>query len=507
MGSQAELSGPDLGVGVADGDVKEGRPLLGHAQGEAIVVVREGGRLHALGATCSHYGGPLAEGLVAEGAIHCPWHHACFDLATGRAHGPALAAIACYDVETRDGRIRVGPRREPARATLEGPARVVIVGGGAAGVACAEELRTRGHRGSITLVSGEGSDPVDRPNLSKDYLAGAAPEEWVFLRSQAALAEHDISLVRERVTGIDRGAHTLRTDAGRELGWDALLLATGAEPRRLDLPGAQLPHVHTLRSLADSKAIIEAAGQDRSAVIIGSSFIGLEVAASLVTRGVKVTVVSPDQVPLAKVLGEQVGSFIQGLHTARGVTFRLGRRPARISASEVILDDGTQLPATLVVMGVGVVPRLELATAAGLDVDRGVMVDSELRAAPGIWAAGDIARFTWGGARVRIEHWQVAVRQGQAAARSMLGLGASRDVPFFWSAHHYVTFGYVGHAEGFAAAEIHGSLEARDAHVVYRDGGGKICAVLTLGRDQLGHELEAAMVRDDVAALERLVAG
>jgi pyruvate/2-oxoglutarate dehydrogenase complex dihydrolipoamide dehydrogenase (E3) component len=155
-------------------------------------------------------------------------------------------------------------------------------------------------------------------------------------------------------------------------------------------------------------------------------------------------------------------------------------------------------------MGAGVRPRLELAAAAGLAVDRGIVVDAELRAAPGVWAAGDVARYPWDGGMVRIEHWQVAVRQGQAVARSMLGRGAARDVPFFWSQHHDVTLGYVGHAERFDRAEVHGALAARDAHVVYREGG-RCRAVATIGRDRLALDIEAAMEQDDPAAVERLV--
>jgi NADPH-dependent 2,4-dienoyl-CoA reductase/sulfur reductase-like enzyme len=351
------------------------------------------------------------------------------------------------------------------------------------------------------MVTGEGSDPVDRPNLSKDYLAGAAPEEWVYLRTGDALAANEVTVVREAATAIDVARKVVM--AGREIAYDALLIATGAEPVRLPLPGADLPHVHVLRTLADSRAIAAGGGP---AVIIGASFIGLEVAASLRARGIDVTVVGPEAVPLARVLGDEVGAFVQRVHEAKGVTFRLGRKPASISADAVTLDDGSVLPAKQVVMGVGVRPRLELAQKAALSIDRGVLVDEELRAAPGIWAAGDIARFPFGGERVRVEHWQVAVRHGQAAARSMLGKPRVRDVPFFWSQHHDVTFGYTGHAEKIDRVEVHGSLDARDAHVVYREGGA-IKAVVTLGRDKLGLEVEAAMERGDTAALERITAG
>jgi NADPH-dependent 2,4-dienoyl-CoA reductase/sulfur reductase-like enzyme/nitrite reductase/ring-hydroxylating ferredoxin subunit len=505
MGGTTELTGPDLEAGIADADVREGTPVLGHARGEAIVLVRDRGTVHALGATCTHYGGPLAEGIVAGGTIRCPWHHACFELATGAPHGPALAPIACYDVALVDGKLRVGAQREVVPAPVLSPASVVIVGAGAAGVACAEALRAEGHKGMITLVAGEGSDPVDRPNLSKDYLAGSAPEEWVYLRTKDQLAERAIDFVQDPATAIDTKEKTVTLRSGRELSYDSLLLATGAEPIRLPLPGADLPHVHTLRTLADSKAIAQQAGNG-PAVVIGASFIGLEAAASLRARGVEVTVVGPESVPLARVLGDTVGAFVKKVHEGKGVVFELGRKPASITPDGVVLDDGRTLPAKLVVMGVGVKPRLDLATAAGLRVDKGVVVDAQLRAAPGVWAAGDIARYPWYGDLVRIEHWQVAVRHGQAAARSMLGRTARTDVPFFWSQHHDVTLGYVGHAEAFDRAEVHGDLDARDAHVVYRQGAA-IKAVVTIGRDKLALEVEAAMERGDVAALAGMTAG
>ncbi|MBZ0232476.1 MAG: Rieske 2Fe-2S domain-containing protein, partial [Deltaproteobacteria bacterium] len=195
MGQASELSGPDLERGIPEADLREDVPFLGHAGGEAIVLVRTGGQIHALGATCTHYGGPLVEGRVFGGALHCPWHHACFDLASGRAHGPALSAVPCWDVALEGGTIRVGARRNVEPPEAAGPSSVVIVGGGAAGVACAEALRAEGYRGPVTIVNGEGSDPVDRPNLSKDYLAGSAPEEWAYLRTSEALRASGVEVV------------------------------------------------------------------------------------------------------------------------------------------------------------------------------------------------------------------------------------------------------------------------------------------------------------------------
>lgn len=508
MGEQAPLGGPDLKQGVDATSVIEGVPFLGHADNEAVVLVRAGDTVHAVGASCSHYGGPLAEGRVFDGAIHCPWHHACFDLATGRAHGPALSAIACYDVALEGGRIRVGAKRAAAATTHDARA-VVIIGGGTAGLACAEALRAEGHRGAITIASSEGSDPVDRPNLSKDILAGTAPAEWAFLRSADALAEKNITFVREAATSIDREAHTVMLSGGGKLPYEALVLATGAEPIRLPIEGAGLPHVHTLRTLADCNSIGGSATKGARAVVIGASFIGLEAAASLRTRGMEVTVVAPESMPLARVLGDEVGAFVRSLHEAKGVVFRLGRKPAKITRDAVELDDGTSVPASLVVMGVGVRPRLDLAIAAGLTVDKGVVVDAELRAAPDVWAAGDIARYPWNGSSVRIEHFQVAVRHGQAVAFSILGRGGvarseSHDVPFFWSQHYDTTINYVGHSEQFETPEVFGNLEKRDAHVVYREKGA-IAAVVTIGRDQLALDVEAAMQMRDRAKLDALV--
>jgi NADPH-dependent 2,4-dienoyl-CoA reductase/sulfur reductase-like enzyme len=354
------------------------------------------------------------------------------------------------------------------------------------------------------MLSNDSAAPVDRPNLSKDYLGGSAPEDWVPLRGSDWYADNNVTLeLGSEVTALDPKAKTVTLGSGASLPYDKLLLATGAEPVKLPVPGADLPHVHVLRTLDDSRAIA-AAGAGKRAVIIGASFIGLEAAAALRARGADVTVVAPEAVPLARVLGDEVGAFIRRVHEGKGVQFRLGRKPASISADAVTLDDGTSLPADVVVMGVGVRPRLALAEAAGLTIDRGVVVDQELRAAPRVWACGDIARYPLRGDHVRIEHWQVAVRQGQAVARAILGRAPRRDVPFFWSAHHDVTIGYVGHAEAFDRAEVHGDLDARDAHVVYRHQG-RVKAVATINRDALSLEVEAAMEREDFAALDAIV--
>jgi NADPH-dependent 2,4-dienoyl-CoA reductase/sulfur reductase-like enzyme len=386
----------------------------------------------------------------------------------------------------------------------------VIVGAGPAGTACAELLRRLSYEGPVTLIADEQPGPVDRPNLSKDYLAGSAPEEWLPLRDATFFAEQRIELVLgDAAARIEPERRKLVLNSGRELEYGALLLATGAEPRRLEIPGADSDHVLVLRSLADSRRIIERAKSGARVVVLGSSFIGLEVAASLRARQVDVTVVSPDRVPLGRVLGDKLGAFVRAKHTEKGVKFALGRKPARIEASGVQLDDGSTLEADFVVQGVGVRPRTELAEAAGLKVERGIVTDEQLRTSdPQIYAAGDVASYpdVWSGARVRIEHFAVAERQGQAVARTLLGQGSPfHDVPFFWSAHYDTTLTYVGHAESWDRILERGDLEQGKYAAAY-EKSGKILAVTCLGEDTLSLQIEAAMEAGDAAEVARLFA-
>ncbi|HEX6017531.1 MAG TPA: FAD-dependent oxidoreductase, partial [Burkholderiaceae bacterium] len=353
--------------------------------------------------------------------------------------------------------------------------------------AAAEMLRREHFEGGITLLSADDSLPCDRPNLSKNYLAGSAPEEWIPLRPAEFYRDQRIELkLGARVAAIDPAARQVVLADGSRHGWDALLLATGADPIRLDLPGATLPHVHLLRTLADSRALVAAARPGTRAVVVGSSFIGLEVAASLRARDVAVQVVSLDAVPMIRVLGDEVGGFVRRLHEQHGVVFHLGTAPARIDERNVTLRNGTTIAADFVVIGVGVRPALALAEAAGLAIDRGVSVDEYLQTSvPGIYAAGDIARWPdrASGQRIRVEHWVVAQRQGQTAARNMLGARERFDaVPFFWTEQYDFVLAYTGHAERFDRVEIDGNLEARDCTVGYLAGGRRL-AVATIGRD------------------------
>jgi NADPH-dependent 2,4-dienoyl-CoA reductase/sulfur reductase-like enzyme/nitrite reductase/ring-hydroxylating ferredoxin subunit len=491
--AESAPAGPDLTLGVPAGSLADGALVAGHVGAEAVLLARRGDEFFAVGATCSHYHAPLAEGLVVGDTVRCPWHHACFSLRTGEAvHAPAFSPLACWPTEVRSGAVFV---REPAasRAPVRvapasgAPARIVIVGGGAAGFAAAEMLRRQGYGGSLLMLSDDAAAPVDRPNLSKDYLAGTAPEDWLPLREAGYYRDEGIDLrLRTAVTGIDVAAREVELDDGSRLGYDRLLLATGAEALRLDIPGMDLPHVHTLRTLADCRAIVAQAQSARRAVVMGASFIGLEVAAALRARQVEVHVVAPDALPMARVLGPQLGQFVRQLHEDHGVVFHLQQRATAIDARQVVLDGGGTIAADLVVVGVGVRPRLDLASRAGLAIDRGVVVDAMLQTSvPGIYAAGDIARWPdpRSGMPIRVEHWVVAQRQGQTAALNMLGGQVSFDaVPFFWSQHYDVPVNYVGHAESWDEIALDGDIAGRDCLLRFKRQG-RVLAVASIYRD------------------------
>jgi len=520
MSGQAELSGPDLEKdGIPATDLVEGKAVLGHALGEAALLVRRGADVRAIGASCTHYGGSLAEGIVVGDEVRCPLHHACFDLRTGAAiAAPALNPVACYQVSQRDGRVFITGKREPMvslvslRKPATAPASVVVVGAGAAGGCAVETLRAEGYEGPVTLVGRDESVPYDRPNLSKDYLAGQAPEEWIPLRDRDFYAGKRIDLrLGQEVVSIDTAARTLALKGGGTLSYGALVLATGASPSKPPIPGVDDPRVHLLRTLADSRAIIAGVtGGARKVVVVGASFIGLEVAAALRTRGLEVDVVAPEERPLERVLGAAVGDFIRALHESHGVRFHLGDKPARIDDGEVVLASGGRLPFDRVVLGVGVRPEVKLAEQAGLSIDDGIVVDELLEtSAPGVFACGDVATYPdrAAGKRLRVEHWVHAQRQGQVAAQNVLGARrAYAYPPFFWSQHYDVRIAYVGRGDKESAIQLIGDPAARDCAVIFREGS-VVRAVATIGRDVLSLEVEDALERGDAKRIERLIAG
>ena len=500
--AKKELEGPDLGAGIKSSELADGAMLLGHVDGEPVLLARRGSEVFAVGAVCTHYSGPLAEGLLVDDTVRCPWHHACFSLRTGEpVRAPALNPVDCYRVEQGGGSIHVRGKLDRVRppSPSGAPASIVIVGGGAAGNSAAQTLRREGYAGRITLLSADASPPCDRPNLSKNFLAGSADEAYNMLQPNGFYTEHDIDLrLDAQVTVIDVEHRRVELADGSHHSYDSLLLATGAEPIRLDIPGADLPHVHYLRTLADCHALLAKALKSRRAVVIGASFIGLEVAASLRARGLEVQVVGRESTLMEKVLGAPVGKFLRKLHEDHGVVFHLGATVSAIEAHGVTLADGGKIAADLVVVGIGVRPATALAEQAGLAMDRGVVVNEYLETSvPGIFAAGDIARWPdpLGGKPLRVEHWVVAERLGQVAARNMLGRRERfDDVPFFWTEQYDFGLAYVGHAEHFDDIAIDGDLEARDCTITYREGGRKL-AVAVVHRDLEGLRQEREFER------------
>jgi NADPH-dependent 2,4-dienoyl-CoA reductase/sulfur reductase-like enzyme/nitrite reductase/ring-hydroxylating ferredoxin subunit len=498
MGGQIALTGADFEKGIPE--LAEGAMVQGHFQGQAVVAARVGGEVFVVAAACSHWGENLADGVVIGDTIRCGGHHACFSLRTGEAlKAPALASVRTFCVEQRgSAHVVVAP--------MEPPKSVVIVGAGAAGAAAADMLRRHGYGGKVTMISADTDLPCDRPNVSKDYLAGNAPEEWLFLRDRAGWESAGVELMLgARVDAIDRAAKTVKA-GGKTIEYGALLLAPGADPLRLPIPGGE--RAFLIRTVGDARAVVAALPNAKRAVVIGSSFIGLEAAASLKARGLEVHVVGPEKVPLERVVGGPVGGAVQALLEKNGIVFHLGRKPASMDASSVTLDDSTKLAAELVVMGVGVRPSLSLAEAAGLTVDRGVVVDAQMRTSdPSIWAAGDIARYpdVRSGEKLRIEHWVVAQRQGQTAARAMIGHSVKFDsVPFFWTTLFGVSLRYVGHAEAWDKMDVSGDPARHDCAVAYRKGG-KTLAVTLLGRYRDALLAEDALARQDEAMLAKMV--
>jgi NADPH-dependent 2,4-dienoyl-CoA reductase/sulfur reductase-like enzyme/nitrite reductase/ring-hydroxylating ferredoxin subunit len=501
---------PDFSKGFSVDRVPEGGIVQGKVGKQDALLVRRGEELFAIGPTCTHYSGPLAEGLVDGDEIRCPWHHACFDLRTGEAlRAPAFDPIPCWKVE-REGkkvfaREKLAPP-EPSKAhpasEQEPPASVVIVGGGAAGFAAAEMLRRLGYAGTLTMISADESGPVDRPNLSKDYLAGKASEDWIPLRPPEFYKEQKIDLVlKTRVSAIDVKAKFVRTESGTDYKYGALLLATGAAPVKLSTPGASEGQVLYLRTYADSQAIIEKAKKAKRVVVVGGSFIALEAAASLRERKIQVHVIAPDKVPLEKVFGTPVGKFVQGLHQSHRVKMHLGEKVARVNGKEVELSGGDKIKAVdFLVAGVGVNPSIDLAEKAGLKVDQGVLVDEYLRTSdPHIFAAGDIARWpdVHTGEPTRIEHWVVAECQGQTAAKNILGYKERfAAAPFFWTEQYGVSIRYVGHAEKWDTTKVSGKLKAKDCSVTYKRDG-KTLAVATINRDRESLKAQVSIERGE----------
>ena len=499
MAEAAGASGPDFSHGIALREIPAEGTIAGRVGDDPVLLSRLGGELFAIGGSCTHYGGNLAEGLARGTTVRCPLHHACFDLRTGAVlRAPALDPVDRWAVEVEGDRAFVSRKVEQERASPGAAGadigKIVIVGGGAAGLACAHELRRLGFDGRVTILSADADPPCDRPNLSKDYLAGKAPEEWLWLRPEDWYSDKDIHLsLSTEATRIDSERREVHASSGEVLPFDRLLIATGGEPNRLVNPGFDSANVFTLRSVADARAIAEHAHKGARAVIIGASFIGLEAAAALRQREVEIDIVSVEELPLEHVFGAELGRHIQQLHETNGVHFHLSSVVEGFDGRAVQLKGGKSIEADFVVVGIGVRPRTGLAESAGAAVDHGVVVDSFLETSvPGIFAAGDIASYPGpvSGERTRIEHFVVAERQGEVAAANMLGQRKPFDsAPFFWTEQYGVPIRYVGRASGWDAVTCEGDFESRSLVARYFVAG-RHCATATIGRDDANLEDE-----------------
>jgi 3-phenylpropionate/trans-cinnamate dioxygenase ferredoxin reductase subunit len=347
----------------------------------------------------------------------------------------------------------------------------VIVGASLAGAKAAETLRSEGFDGRIVLVGAESERPYERPPLSKDYLRGESERDAAYVHEAGYYEQQNIELrLGTRAVALDASKHEVAIEGGERLAYDALLLATGAEPRRLPIPGADLEGVHLLRTLGDSDALRGVIAGGGHLVVVGAGWIGCEVAASARQKGMDVTVVEPMSVPLERVLGPELGAVYRDVHADQGVDLRLGSGVEAFEGAgrieRVRTSDGQTIDCSAVLVGVGVKPRIELAEGAGLDVGDGVHVDERLRtSAPNVFAAGDIAshQHPFYGERVRVEHWGTALEQGPAAARAMLGSEATYErLPYFFSDQYDVGMEYAGFAPRFDRVVFRGDTAARE---------------------------------------------
>ena len=502
---------PDLKTGVPVASLEDGGMILGQADGEDVLLVRRGDELFAVGAACTHYQGPLADGLVVGETVRCPWHHACFSLRTGEAlRAPALDPIACWRVErigdkayVREKLAAASPKPPLPRSSPRSPASVVILGGGAAGLAAAEMLRREGYGGRLTMISADDSAPYDRPNLSKDFLAGTASDDWIPLRSPDFYQERRIELVLGSPV-VSAGCSTAAgpVQNGKTYGFEALLIATGAQPVRLQIDGTTNSQIHYLRTFADSRAIIARAATAKRVAVIGASFIALEVAASLRARGLAVDVVAPESQPLERVMGTEVGRFLRQLHEAHGVVFHLGETVKSVAGRTLSLTGGTAFEADFLVLGVGVRPSLQLAEQAGLTIDRGIAVNQYLEtSAPGssppVMSLAGPTRIP-GNKSASSTGSSPSARVRSRPETSWAIASPLMRCPSFGASTTMSSINYVGHAENWDAIEIAGDLDARDCAVTYKQSD-RTLAVATISRDlqslQTEAEMEAALGR------------
>ena len=490
-----------------------------------VLLSRIDGKFYAVGAHCTHYKVALVEGVLNGHHVVCPWHNAYFDVTTGdQQQPPGLDSLACYEVRLEGENVIVSvPEqttglRSPAMAEFDSNVdgrTFVILGAGAAGVHAAQTLRVAGYQGRIIMITQDDKLPYDRTKLSKDYFIGQTSADEMPLRSSDFYKEHGIEvLLNQQVKQVQTTTKAIAFANGDSLTYDALLVATGGKPRQLDIPGADLQNIFTLRSFNDTDRILTTSKQKGQAVVIGSSFIGMETAAGLSQHGLQVTVVSPDSVPFKKILGEEIGKLFQQVHEENGVTFKFERKAVQFEGNgkveAVVLDNGDRLSADIVIVGIGVQPATDFLEGVDLHPkDGSIVVDEYLRAADGIYAAGDIARYPdWRTSEsIRVEHWRVAAQQGRIAAQNMAGKAVKfRGVPLFWTMQFKFPLRYIGHAQSWDEIIVDGDLQKQEFIAFYVQKN-KVLAVATSHKDTETAAISELMRLNQMPTVEELRSG
>lgn len=468
-----------------------------------MLLIRRGDQVHAFSADCPHAGAPLEEGAICNGRIVCPWHKATFAVADGSLiEPPALTGLKRYPVVIENGNVLVSPHEQsvPAREPRADTRTIAVIGAGAAGAAACATLREAGFDGRLLLIGPEHGMPYDRTALSKFVLAGdMSPEEIPPLLPDDFLSTHRIERIEASVEKLDAGAKQIDLSNKLTLNYDAALICTGGVPKPMNVPGSDLPGIFMLRSQADAAAILASLEGAQRALIVGASFIGLEVASSLKKRGMDVTIVAPGKVPLSAQFGDELGRMFQRLHEKNGVVFRMEskieafiRHDGGLTAQ---LDSGEKLPADVVIIGTGVRAATDFLHGVVRAEDGGIPVDSSMRAAPDLYAAGDIAQFPLprSGQTLRIEHWRVAQQHARVAALNLAGGDEHyTGVPYFWTYHFGKRFDYIGHASEHDDVVIDGDLDAQ-LFIAYLLKDGQVAAAVACEREAPAARLAEAM--------------
>ncbi|XP_068680772.1 apoptosis-inducing factor 3-like isoform X2 [Montipora foliosa] len=467
--------------------------------GKALLV-RENGQYFAVGHKCTHYGAPLNTGHLSNGRVRCPWHGACFNIRTGDIEDfPGLDSIPKFEVVIKNDNVIVRAHPEQlvshkrvkrmVKADTSYDKRVfVIIGGGGAAMKGAETLREEGFKGKVVMVTKESHLPYDRPLLSKKLTASA---DAIKLRSEEYLKDFDIEFLHGvEATALNANEKTVTLSNGSLLNYDHVLIATGGKPRSLNLPGSDLENVLLLRSPDDANKIADVV-PGKNVVIIGTSFIGMELASNFSDKAASVTCVGRSSIPFANVLGEKIGTMLKKVHESKGVKFITDAAVTEFKGKNgmlttVCFDNGTEVLADICVQGVGVIPSTDFLKNSGVPLSsRGdVIVDKYMKACEGVFAAGDIAHFPLkmlNGDKVSIGHWQISHKHGLTAARNMLGQKEEiNTIPFFWTSQYGKSIRYCGHAHSFDDVIIDGDVDEQK-FTAYYVKGDCILAVATMG--------------------------